>query len=66
MQLSYTNCMDVRTELEQLAREQSELPTRRAELVAKARTEGLTWREIGSILNMTPHGLIKAQRAHEG
>jgi hypothetical protein len=36
---------------------------RRSELVARARREGLTWREIAIILDMTEQGLIKAHKA---
>ena len=36
---------------------------RRCELVARARREGMTWREIGVILGMTQQGLIKAHKA---
>lgn len=39
----------------------AELVTKRTELVAKARGEGHTWREIAELLGMTQHGLIKAQ-----
>lgn len=38
------------------------LPDRRAWLVDRARREGMTWREIAKILEMTEHGLQKADR----
>lgn len=47
-------------ELRELANLQSEFPGRRAELVGKARAQGVTWRQIAEIFGMTQHGLIKA------
>ncbi|MGC5224898.1 hypothetical protein ACPW96_20225 [Micromonospora sp. DT81.3] len=38
---------------------------RRDAVVQDARAAGLTWAEIGTILGMTPHGLIKASRRRE-
>lgn len=52
----------IRAELEAIATQQAELPTRRAEAVQRAREEGMTWREIALILGMTEHGLIKAAK----
>ena len=48
-----------------VANYQRNLPNTRAEAVAKAREEGITWREIASILDMTEHGVIKAQKKWE-
>lgn len=62
MQLSYTVRMTIREDLEKIAAYQRNLPAVRAEAVAKAREEGMTWREIASILGMTEHGIIKAQQ----
>jgi transposase len=42
---------------------QRSFPDRRATLVDQARREGMTWREIAHILDMTEHGLIKADKA---
>lgn len=50
-------------DLEALAEEQRTLPDRRAQAVAAAREQKMTWREIAGILNMTEHGLIKAHHA---
>lgn len=63
MQLGYTSYMTITEELERIASQQREAPAIRAALVARARAEGMTWREIADILGMTQHGLIKAQRA---
>lgn len=61
-QLSYTSGMSTREDLEKIAAYMHNLPSVRAETVARAREEGMTWREIASILGMTEHGLIKAQK----
>ena len=52
----------IRDELHALAEMQRMLPDRRACLVDRARREGMTWREIAKILDMTEHGLQKADR----
>lgn len=54
--------MGIRDELHALADMQRMLPDRRAWLVDRARREGMTWREIAKILEMTEHGLQKADR----
>jgi hypothetical protein len=54
---------DLRSEMESLANEQRDMPLRRAELVQRARQDGITWNEIAQIFDMTPHGLIKAAKA---
>lgn len=54
----------IRDDLETVAAYQRNLPTVRAEAVQAARDAGLTWREIARILDMTEHGLIKAQRLY--
>jgi len=54
---------DIRAELEALAKEQRDLPIRRAELIQAARAQGITWNEIAHIFGMTSHGLIKAAKA---
>jgi transposase len=41
------------------------LPARRTKIVAKARAEGMSWREAAALLKMTEHGLIKAHQAAE-
>jgi hypothetical protein len=41
------------------------LPARRTKIVAKARNEGVSWRELAGLLNMTEHGLIKAHQIAE-
>ena len=51
-------------ELRELATLQAEFPGRRAELVGKARAQGVTWRQIAEILGMTQHGLIKANAVY--
>jgi hypothetical protein len=40
----------------------TELLIKRADLVATARSEGHTWRELAAVLGMTEHGLIKAAK----
>jgi transposase len=52
----------IRRDLESVAAYQHNLPRVRAEAVDAARKAGMTWREIASILNMTEHGLIKADK----
>jgi transposase len=52
-----------RDDLEALAEQQQTLRDRRAALVAEARAQGMTWREIATILDMTQQGLIKADKA---
>lgn len=52
----------VRAKLEEVARLQRELPTMRAEAVAEARAEKMTWREIAAILDMTERGVIAADK----
>lgn len=62
----YHSCMDktrIKSDLEEIAAYQRNLPTVRAEAVAAARAAGMTWREIASILGMTEHGVIKAHKA---
>ena len=54
--------MGIKNELRTLAQEQRSIVNRRAALVDRARQEGLTWREIAGILDMTQQGLIKADR----
>lgn len=49
--------------MRQFKAEQASMVDRRSELVARARREGLTWREIAIILDMTEQGLIKAHKA---
>lgn len=49
------------TSIKQCDDQRAELVAARTELVAKARSEGHTWREIAELLGMTQHGLIKAQ-----
>lgn len=60
--MSYTKSMTIKDDLERIANYQRNLPNVRAEAVDAARHEGMTWREIGGILNMTEHGLIKADK----
>jgi len=50
-------------DLRAMAELQRSLPDRRAALVDRARREGMTWREISYILDMTEQGLIKADKA---
>jgi transposase len=57
--------VSIRDDLVALAKQQQTVRDRRASLVAEARRQGMTWREIASILDMTQQGLIKAQRAWE-
>jgi len=52
----------IRANLETVAAYQHNLPSVRAESVDAARKSGMTWREIAGILNMTEHGLIKADK----
>ena len=54
----------IREDLKTIAAQQHNLPTIRAEAVQAARDAGMTWREIAGILNMTEHGLIKAQKKY--
>ena len=55
--------MGIRDELREFAAMQKLMPDKLSELVARARREGLTWREIAIILDMTEQGLIKAHKA---
>ena len=55
--------MGIKNELRTLAQEQRSIVNRRATLVDRARQEGLTWREIAGILDMTQQGLIKADKS---
>lgn len=55
----------IRDELRAVADMQRSLRNRRAAVVERARAEGLTWREISGILDMTQQGLIKAHKAWE-
>ena len=55
--------MGIKDELRALAEVQRTLPNKRAALVDRARREGMTWREIAKILDMTEPGLIKADKA---
>jgi transposase len=52
----------IRKNLVYVAGYQRNLPNVRAEAVDAARKAGMTWREIASILDMTEHGLIKADK----
>lgn len=54
--------MGIREDLYEIAEQQRTLLDRRAELVEEARNNGMTWREIASILDMTEQGLMKARR----
>ena len=56
--------MTTREDLERIANHYRNLPGIRAEAITKARAEGMTWREIASLLEMTEHGVIKADRVH--
>lgn len=56
--------MDVLEELDRIANFYRSLPIMRAEAVTKARAEGITWREIAKHLEMTEHGVIRADRAY--
>jgi DNA-directed RNA polymerase specialized sigma24 family protein len=38
------------------------MPSRRAELIAQARTAGHSWREIGAAIGMSHAGAMKAAR----
>jgi hypothetical protein len=62
--MSYTYFMtdQIRKNLAYVASTQRNLPDVRAEAVDEARKAGMTWREIASILDMTEHGLIKADK----
>jgi hypothetical protein len=53
----------IRDELREFKELDASMLDRRCELVARARREGMTWREIGVILGMTQQGLIKAHKA---
>lgn len=61
---SYTVGMTDKTlrELRKLADGQSTYLDRRSTLIAKARTEGHTWRELADIFGVGQHGLIKADK----
>lgn len=48
--------------LRKLADEQSTYLDRRGTLIAQARTEGHTWRELADIFGVGQHGLIKADK----
>ena len=54
--------MTIKDDLERNAAHQRNMPWVRAETVDAARKAGMTWREIATILNMTEHGLIKADQ----
>lgn len=49
-------------DLRKLADEQSTYLDRRSTLIAQARTEGHTWRELADIFGVGQHGLIKADK----
>ncbi|MFT4284359.1 MAG: hypothetical protein QM598_05935 [Protaetiibacter sp.] len=51
--------------LSRTSREYDRLLEQRGEFVARARREGMTWREIAGLLDMTEHGLVKSQRSWE-
>lgn len=55
----------IREDLKAIADYQQRFPGVRAEAVQAARDAGMTWREIAGILNMTEHGLIKAQKKYD-
>ena len=55
----------IRENLTVIAENQRELPKLRSKWVTKAREAGMTWREIARLLDMTEHGIIKAQKLHE-
>ena len=57
--------MTTRDDLEKIANYQRNTPTLRYELVERARAEGITWREIAAILEMSEQGIVKAQKAHK-
>jgi hypothetical protein len=51
-----------RKKLTELGEEARTYPLRRFEAVAAARADGMTWREAAALLNVTEHGLIKADK----
>lgn len=64
-ELRYTGGMSTREDLEKVANCRRNLPDIQGETVARAREEGITWREIARILDVTERGVIKTQRAYE-
>ena len=56
--------MTTREDLEMIANYQRNTPIVRYETVERARTEGMTWREIAVILEMSEQGVVKAQKAY--
>lgn len=60
----YDDRMDTLEELKDLGDYQRKLPGLRAEVVAKAREEGKTWRQIADALGMTQNAVIAADKAY--
>ena len=56
----YAIHMSVRDDLETVASYQRNLPNTRGEAIEAARAEGVTWREIAGLLDMTENGAHKA------
>ena len=57
--------MTTRDDLDTIGNYRRNLPTTQGETVARARAEGITWREIAELLGMTEQGLLKAQRVYQ-
>lgn len=55
--------VSIREELAAIAAEQQSYPSRRRDVLLRARAEHLTWREIAAILGMTEYGARKAASA---
>jgi hypothetical protein len=54
----------IRSDLVEIAAYRRNHPYVQGEAVDAARAANLTWREIAHLLDMTEHGLIKAQRRY--
>lgn len=54
---------DVRARLDGNAAERASLIRERDEIARRARDEGVTWRRIAAVLDMTEHGIIKSLKA---
>lgn len=55
--------MTIREDLAAVAESQRNLPGQRGHMIHLAREQGLTWREIARILDMTENGVHKAYQA---
>ena len=57
--------MSAQDDLETIAAYRRNLPQLQGETIAAARDDGMTWRDIARILDITERGAYKVQRAWE-